>query len=182
MEPTPETPPVRTGAAGTALGVAMIILGGLWLVGRTLDVDVWDYGWPLFVILPGAILMVAGLAARGAATTAALVPGSIIAAIGMLLLYQDANDHWESWAYAWALIAPGAIGVALWLAGIRNDKPGQRNSGVAMMRVGFAVFVVGFFIFEGLIGVSDRDLGIVGEYAIPFLLIAAGLFLLLRRR
>lgn len=182
MEPTTEPRPGRTGAAGAAFGVAMIIIGGVWLAGRTLDIDVWDYGWPLFVILPGAALLVAGLAARGAAATAILVPGAIVTAVGLLLLYQDANDHYESWAYGWALVSPGAIGAALWLAGVHNDRPGQRRAGLALIRVGVSVFVVGFFIFEGIIGISGRDLGAIGDYAVPFLLIAAGLALLLRRR
>ncbi len=182
MDQQSETRPARGGAAGAAFGVAMIVIGGLWLAGRTLDVDVWDYGWPLFIILPGAVLLIVGLAARGAAATAAMVPGAIITMVGLVLLYQDANDHYESWAYAWALISPGAVGAALWLAGVRNDKPGQRRAGLALMRVGLAVFLVGFFILEGLVGISDRDLGVVGDYALPFLLIAAGFYLLLRRR
>lgn len=180
METTNPKERPRPGAA--ALGVAMIIVGGLWLVGRSLDVNVWDYGWPLFVILPGAVLLVAGLSNGGAGGTAAMIPGAIVTTVGLLLLYQDANGHYESWAYAWALVSPGAVGAALWLSGVRNGNPGQRSGGLATLRVGIVLFVVGFFVFEGIIGISDRDLGPVGEYAIPVLIIGLGLSLLVRRR
>lgn len=50
--------------------------------------------------------------AGGRSAAGLTIPGSIITTIGLLLLYQETFDHFESWAYAWALI-PTAVGVGI---------------------------------------------------------------------
>jgi hypothetical protein len=142
----------------------------------------WEYGWPLLVVIPGMVMLVTGFAAGGAAGTAAMVPGAIVTAVGVLLMYQNAAGHYESWAYAWALVTPGAVGFAVWLSGVRNRNPAVRAGGRTTMTTGVVLFLVGLVVFEGVFGISDRDLGVAGDYAIPGILIAGGLYLLVRRR
>lgn len=39
-------------------------------------------------------------------------PGSVLTAIGGVLLYQNTFAHWESWAFSWTLIVAAAgIGI-----------------------------------------------------------------------
>ena len=45
-----------------------------------------------------------------------VVGGTVATTVGLVLLYQNNTGHWESWAYAWALVGPAAsgLGLALW--------------------------------------------------------------------
>src|SRR5919109_2521187 len=106
------------GVSTAALGIGFIVVGLALLAVQLLDIDVGEVGWPLFVIVPGVVLLVIGLLGRGAAGMA--IGGCVVTAVGLLLLYQNASDHWESWAYAWALVGPGAFGLGLTVAGLRS--------------------------------------------------------------
>ena len=44
----------------------------------------------------------------GAISEGLAIAGSIVTVSGLILLIQDATAHYESWAYAWALVFPGA--------------------------------------------------------------------------
>ena len=48
------------------------------------------------------------------------------------------------------------------------------------MGIGAALFLVGAAFFEGLIHISGREFGYVGQLVLPTLLVAVGVWLLLR--
>ena len=93
-----------------AMGAVLIIIGGLFLLGQLFRINIWGFLWPFFIIIPGALMYSLGLVKGGPSGEGAIIPGSIITMVGVLLLYQNTFNHYESWAYAWALVAPTSIG------------------------------------------------------------------------
>ena len=49
------------------------------------------------------------------------------------------------------------------------------------MGIGAAIFLVGAAFFEGVLHISGREFGFVGQVLLPALLIALGVWLLVRR-
>jgi ABC-type uncharacterized transport system permease subunit len=128
------------------LGILLIAFGLAFLVLQQLEVDFGQYGWPLFVIVPGIALIAYGLyLAEG---SGAVVGGTVTTMVGLVLLYQNSTDHWESWAYAWALAAPAGVGLGLILYGIVRDQPSVVSGGLWPLGIGLAIFGVGFVFFE----------------------------------
>ncbi len=162
------------------LGVTLVLVGAVLLLARGLGFDLERYGWPLWVMLPGAVLLAVGLVLGGGAGIGLIIPGSIILVAGLVLFFQNATDDWASWAYAWALIAPGGVGLGLFIAALRTRDPGLRRAGLAVAFIGIVIFVVGFVFFETVLHISGRDFGLAGQVALPGLLIALGVALLAR--
>jgi hypothetical protein len=100
---------------------------------------------------------------------------------GIVLAIQNTFDLFATWAYAWALVAPGGVGLGLLIQGLTTGQPALRAAGVRTMGIGAAIFLVGLAFFEGVIHISGRELGLVGQLLLPLLLIVAGAWLLLRR-
>ena len=100
------------------LGLALVLLGGLALAGRFLNLDVLSLGWPIFVLAPGIVLFAAGVAIGGKGGLGLAIPGGIVSMVGLVLTFQSATGLWGTWAYAWALVAPGGVGLALVLYGL----------------------------------------------------------------
>lgn len=173
----------RAGYAGRlTAGVTLVTAGLVWLAADVFDVGIrWDRWWPAFVVVPGLLVMALGLSARGGARQASLVVGAQVAAVGLLLTYQNATGAWPTWAYAWALIWPGSIGLALALTGTLDGDRAKVASGMRTATVGLAIFAVGFAFFEGVLDISRFALGRVGDVLIPALVILAGAWLLLSR-
>lgn len=161
-------------AGPVLLGVVLILAGVAWLLGSLLGVDVGRYGWPLFIIVPGAILLLAGLATPREAGVGMSVAGSATLATGLILAVQNLTGWWASWAYAWALIAPFGIGLGLMLAGWRLQRPALLRSGGRAALAGLALFVAGFVFFEGFIGIDGRSLLSMNGTTWAALLIAIG--------
>lgn len=165
----------RTGRnlASLVLGTLLILVGALLFAGQVVDVDLFSVMWPIFVIIPGAMFFVV-MATGGKKTSGFAFPATIITTTGLLLLYQSLTNHWESWAYAWTLIMPTAIGVAMMIHGaIQGDERAVRTGGT-MAIVGTTLFLLGIVFFEFVLDISGRAgstaLGVVGGV----LLIAAG--------
>ena len=78
-----------------------------------------------------------------------VVGGTVATTVGLVLLYQNSTGHWESWAYAWALVGPAASGLGMVLWGLRTGHAGQVRNGTWGLLGGLAMFVVGFLFFEG---------------------------------
>ncbi len=170
----------RTLARGLVGGV-LIVLGVIALIGRLADVDIWRYAWPLFILVPGALALTIGLTKPGGAGVALTVPGSIFTALGLLLLYQAATSHWESWAYAWALVAPGSLGAGLWSRGVIHDEAGNRSAGRALMLIALSLFVALGLLLEAVVGISDRRFRGATAVVLPVLAILLGLLVMFRR-
>jgi hypothetical protein len=158
------------------VGAVLIALGVLFLVVQIPGVRIGVYMWPFFVIVPGLAFFV-GMVLGGRGAGGLAVPGSIVTTVGLILLYQNTTNHWESWAYAWGLI-PMAVGVGLMINGSWSFRPALVTQGRRLAIIGLALFLAfgAFFevlIFGGFIGYA--------QWIWPVLLIALGLFLLLRR-
>jgi hypothetical protein len=163
--------------APALVGTILILVGALFLGAQLLDIDVGEVGWPFFVIIPGVVSLALGFVLRGAAGL--IIGGSVVTMVGLVLLYQNTTGHWESWAYAWALVGPGGSGIGSVLAGTRERSPGLVRAGLWQIVVGLTLLAAGLFFFEGLIGISGEPLSLP-NWLLPAVVIAAGVVLLLR--
>ena len=158
------------------LGVALVLVGLLLLFFRFLS---WTLGWPLFILAPGVALLLAA-ALGGRALAALFVPGSILTTVGSIFFVQNAADYFQSWAYVWPLI-PASVGVGLMLYGECMSNTELGGQGRRLAGIFAAVFLAATLFFEAFI---FGDL--LGTWffrtGLPLLLIAAGVFLLLRQR
>jgi len=173
--PSPVRP--RGGGSSAALGVVLVVVGIFALGVVVLGVDLTQYGWPLFVIVPGLTLLVVGFVGGGAGAS---VPGGIVTMLGLVLAYQSSTGDWASWAFAWALIAPGGIGLGLYLQALRDRDSVQLRRGRTLIFISLMIFMIGFVFFESILGISGVDYGIFGKAALPALLIVIGVILLVR--
>jgi hypothetical protein len=169
--PTPRRP-----GSSIAFGVVLVVLGLFALLVQFTGFDA-GQSWPLFVIIPGLTLLVVGYVSLG---TGALIPGAILTIIGLILAYQSSTGDWPSWAFAWPLVAPGGVGLGLFLQGVRNHDSSLLRQGRVLMFVAAIIFMIGFVIFATIFRISDTDYGWFGKAALPALLIVVGLVLLAR--
>jgi hypothetical protein len=172
-------PAGRPGGGSTAaLGIVLVVVGLFALLIVLSGVDLTQNGWPLFIIIPGLTLLIVGFLSFGAVAT---VPGGIVTTLGLVLAYANSSGDWPVWAYAWALVIPGGIGLGVYLQALRDhDRPSLRN-GRNLIFVSLMIFLIGFVVFESILGISGRDyFGNFGKAALPALLIIVGAILLVR--
>ena len=149
-----------------ALGVVLILLGGIFLATQLLPGLGLILSWPWIVIGVGAALLVIGLLV-GAPDMA--VPACIVAGIGGILYYQNLTGDWTSWSYAWALI-PAFVGVGMLLAAMLGGRSRYAfREGIRTLLVGIVLFLV----FGSIFGAFTW----LGAYW-PLLLVAAGVLIL----
>jgi hypothetical protein len=173
----PHPPPAPRGGSSAALGIVLVVVG-LFALGIVLfGVDLTQYGWPLFVIIPGLTLLVVGFLGGGAGAS---VPGGIVTMLGLVLAYQSSSGDWPSWAFAWSLVVPGGIGLGLYLQALRDRDPATLRRGRTLMFIAVMIFFVGFVLFESILGISGDIYGVFGKAALPALLIIIGIVLLVR--
>jgi hypothetical protein len=172
---TPGPTPRRAGSS-IAFGVVLVVLGLFALLVQFTGFDAGE-SWPLFVIIPGLTLLVVGYISLG---TGALIPGAILTIVGLILAYQSSTGDWPSWAFAWPLVAPGGVGLGLFLQGVRNHDSHLLRQGRVLMFVAAVIFMVAFVIFGTLLNIGGYNYGPFGKAALPALLIVVGLVLLVR--
>lgn len=156
------------------IGAGLVALGVLLFLSRILSLEL----WPLICVAPGLLFFVA-MFLGGEKLAPLAIPGSIITTVGMLLLYQANFNHYESWAYAWALVFPASIGVGLIINGLWSGVDKLVRIGWRWFAVGLAIFGVLGVFFELLIGISDNAMT---NIVWPLLIIGAGILLLVRRK
>jgi hypothetical protein len=161
----------RQGRSQLALGVLLILLGAWFLADRTLpafhEIFARYTEWPFTLVTIGAGLLILGLV-LGAPGMA--IPAAIVAGIGGIFIFQQANDDYASWSYMWTLI-PGFIGVGSILAGLLGDNTAEN------MKKGLNTVVVSavlFLIFSAFFGGWQ----LLGNYAPAIALIILGLWVL----
>lgn len=165
-----------SGKGTLIIGVLLVALGIVFLLASLLGNNVVGTWWPLFIIVVGLLFFVP-LFLREASWGAFAIPGSVLTMTGLVLLFQNFFDAWQTWAYAWALIAPFSVGVGLYIFGTHATQPGLKDAGGVVMKVGLVLFLLFGFFFEGLVGVSGSlSLRIVW----PILLILLGVWIMLR--
>src|SRR5215207_4641431 len=135
------------------LGVLLIVMGVLFFVGQAVGFDLGPFGWPFFVIIPGLAVTGAGLAAGGLTGERITPLGAAVTMVGVILLYQNTADHFESWAYAWALVFPTSIGLGRIIYGSLKERKDMVASGGRLALIGAALFLLGAFFFELIVGI-----------------------------
>ena len=172
--------PRRESRQGTIVaGVLLIALGATFLVSNQLNVDWNRYGWPVFVIAPGVFLLLVGLAMRDEAGLGMAIPGGMITSVGLLLALQNASGAWASWAYAWALVAPGSVGVTLSAYGLLHRRLDLLDAGLRTAATGLGLFVAFGLFFENIIGIDSGHQGTTLQNAFPVLAIVLGALIVL---
>jgi hypothetical protein len=169
-------PTPRRAGSSIAFGVVLVVLGLFALLVQFTGFDAGE-SWPLFVIIPGLTLLVVGYISLG---TGALIPGAILTVVGLILAYQSSSGDWPSWAFAWPLVAPGGVGLGLYLQGVRNHDPHLLRQGRVLMFVAAIIFMIAFVIFGTVLNIGGYNYGWFGKAALPALLIVVGLVLLAR--
>ena len=177
--PATSQTPIRPRRQSTVLGGLLVLIGAILLIGQFVRIDIGHYGWPFFVIAPGVLLLVMALTARGAVSEGLAIAGSIIAVSGLILLYQNSTDHFESWAYAWALVFPGSIGVGMLLYGLTAGRPGNVRAGTRLVGIAGVLFLLGAAFFEGVIGIGGYQLDRTAGVAVGALIIVLGALMLI---
>lgn len=159
-----------------ALGAALLGLGLLFLVTQIFNISLIGLLWPLFVMLPGVPFLYA--AWNGGEDQSGLIfPGLIISGIGAILLYQNITGHWESWAYAWALI-PAFVGLGLRFQGERTGSDEEANTGRHMVRYSLMAFA-GFALFFEVLIFGSIFSGLMG-ILLPLALLGGGIHLIMK--
>jgi len=149
------------------LGAILVVVGLLALFGRQLDVDLVSIGWPLFVLLPGVLLLAGSLFVGGRPGIGLAIPGGIVTMTGLVLAFQNATDSYQTWAYAWALVAPGGVGVGLVIYGLLAGERDSLRAGVPVLISGLGLFLGFGFFFEGILGLSGaRFVGFENAFAV----------------
>jgi cell wall-active antibiotic response 4TMS protein YvqF len=170
----------RSVTAPAVLGLLLIAVGAVFVIARTLGWDLSEsissWGWPLFIIVPGLVLLAMSLAPARPAGIGFAIAGAVVTTVGSILLYQSRTGDWETWAYAWALI-PLAAGGALLLYGLFAQSPSMVRSGSWMAGIGAVLFALGAWVFEGIFGGSPRPE--LNDWW-PILIVAVGAVLVLR--
>jgi hypothetical protein len=175
----PTLPPrSRSGSPGAAvLGGALIVLGLIFFASQQLNIDIGQAAWPFYVIAPGLALVTLGLTQRrGSGLT---IAGSVVTMVGLVLLYQNATDRFESWAYAWALVGPGGSGIGMLLYGTRSGDRKMARDGFWTILWAIGIFAIGLVFFEGIIGISGERLPLP-NWVLPVAVIVIGVLVLLR--
>lgn len=143
-------------------GALLILLGILSLADQFLNIRLGRVTWPLFIFVPGVVMLLAALRSDESAGEAFAILGGILTMLGLLLFYQNLVDHWASWAYAWALIAPTGVGLGQWLYGTARQRPDMVKTGKDLTTIGLIIFAAGFTFFELILNISGLNLGVVG--------------------
>jgi len=154
-----------------ASGAILVALGVLLLVARLVPGFWGDLTWPFIVIGVGVLLLVLAVATGNAGLA---VPGCIVGGIGLILWWQNTNNQWETWAYAWTLI-PGFVGVGALVQGLLEAKPLK-----ALLDALWPVIVsaILFVVFGSWFG--GLQLGIPLYYLAGGALILGGVLVILR--
>jgi hypothetical protein len=162
----------RSNTGGLIAGTLLIVFGLMALAGQIFSAVDWGFLWPFAIIGFGALFFVA-MFAGGKGTAAFAIPGSIIGGIGLILLFQNITQHWESMSYFWTLIIM-FVGVGIYIMGWYGGDENQKRSGFRVMRVGFILFIIFGAFFEMIFSPFSNII-------FPVLLILLGVYLVVSR-
>lgn len=162
------------------VGALLVVAGVGWLIDGYLAFDpfaaIADAGWPFFVIIPGVILLLSSLIPKPPNGVGFAIAGSIVTTVGLVLLYQEHTARWESWAFAWALVGPGAAGLGMLVYGVIFGQRAVVSTGVRLAIIAAAIFVAGYWFFETVFATGPAPVDIGAWW--PVAIIVAGLAVL----
>ncbi len=158
------------------LGVALMVLGGIFLIAQLLGGNFWAHFWPYPIIGIG-LAFLSAMVNRGRGAGGLAIPGTIITTLGLVLFLQNSFGWWESWAFTWTFLVI-AVGVGLWIMGYWNGKTKPQRVGIMIAGIGTALLFL-FGTFFGL-GFSFLGFGFAARVIWPLMIIGAGAFFALR--
>jgi hypothetical protein len=164
----------RQPSATAVLGLLLIVVGGAYLLARLAGIDLVVVGWPAFVVVPGLAVFGLAFVVGGPGGAGLATVGAAITTTGVILIVQRATGLWATWAYAWALVAPGAVGLGLLVYGLVGGQPALARSGLRSALAGFVLFLVGLLFFEGFLGLSGRPVAGLDVVAAVLLIVLGG--------
>jgi hypothetical protein len=159
----------------TIIGIGLVLLGAVWLAARFVNIDLSQVPWPFYIIVPGVAIFLLSLAARDRGGEGLAIAGSVVTMVGLINLYQDLTGHFESWAYAWALVAPGGVGLGLLLFGLLARRPRLVVNGGRTLLFGLGLFLAGAVFFELILNIGGDHFGQTGRIALSAAVVLAGL-------
>jgi peptidoglycan/LPS O-acetylase OafA/YrhL len=164
---------MRRNRTNLFLGLLLVLIGVWLVVSRQVPaVQDWinqNFAWPMWTIGAGVLILLIGLI-TGAPGMA--IPASIVAGIGGILYYQYLTGDYTSWRYMWTLF-PGFVGVGTILAGLLGENTRYNLvHGMNLIVISAALFLIFGSFFGGL--------SILGDYGAAIVLIALGVYILLR--
>lgn len=161
---------------GVLVGVTLVLVGLLLTAGQLLGYRIVGLGWPLFVIVPGMLFLLAAFSApAGRGITYLAIPGCIVLITGLILQLQTVTGDWQSWSYVWPLIAPGGVGLGMLIAGAREKSRPVRIVGASLLAAGIVLFVLAEWFFVRLLETGGPGLGPTFGLVMPALLVVGGL-------
>jgi hypothetical protein len=173
----PRSPaPANGQQAGLVMGVILVVVGAAFLVGRVVDVSLGPDAWPLWIIVPGVVMLVGSFAIPPRNGLGLAIPGAIITMVGLILWVQEAYDLYATWAYAWALVAPTGPGLGMLLYGLARSDRELAGDGLRTTLVGLGLFFGFALFFEGVIGLSGNRIAGLDD-ALPYAAIGLGVLL-----
>ena len=155
---------------GVIAGVLLVMLGLVLLINPVTGINPWAIIWPFCILVPGVAFFAVALGG-GRSTAPFAIPASILTTLGLILFYQNTFGYFQSWAYAWALLVPGSVGMGLFLMGYWGGHATVRQVGTYLAAAGLGLFISLAAIFE--VGVFRSSLA--ARVGWPLLLIAFGL-------
>lgn len=163
------------------LGVALGLVGVVLTLAQLFGLRALEIGWPMLVIVPGLAIVIAALVSSGGRGLGYFaIPGAIVLVTGVILEFQAVSRDWQSWSYAWALIAPGSVGLGLLLAGARERSRWARITGWVLLAAGATLFVVAEWFFVRVARIGGPGLGQGFGLVLPALVITLGLVMVVR--
>lgn len=139
---------------GVVLGLILIALGGILLLDRFTGIDLGAAGWPLFIVVPGILILAWGVSMSGREGIGLAVGGGITLVVGLILAVQNVTHLWATWAYAWALVGPGGPGIGMIAWGLAHRDRKLVADGARTLATGLVLFAGFGLFFEGVIGLS----------------------------
>jgi hypothetical protein len=164
---------MRRNRTNLFLGLLLVLIG-IWLVitRQVPAIQNWldaNLSWPMWIMGAGLLVLLIGLI-TGAPGMA--IPASIIAGVGGILYYQFNTGDYSSWSYMWTLF-PGFVGVGTILTGLLGENTRYNIShGLNLVVISAMLFLIFGAFFGGL--------SLLGEYGPAIILIALGVYILIR--
>jgi hypothetical protein len=154
-------------------GIALVGLGLLFVFLQITGFSLMSLLWPLWVLIPGALMLFAGFNGEKA-HLGWNVPGAVVGGTGAILFLLNLTGRWETWAYMWALY-PVFVGAALYYTARHNSDDKLMEGGKRTMQSGLGL-LVGFGLFFELL--IYGGLSFLNSALLPIALIGIGAYMI----